>query len=118
VLRPAIEMEVSTREKEHTAAPPTFVRPLERPGIAAEARAAVILPPRSTAGNRSESRATTAVIEGAVRVASGPWEVEEGWWTEEAVRREYWDVEIDGGGVYRLYRDRRSERWFLDGIYD
>ena len=46
------------------------------------------------------------MIEGAVRVASGPWEVEEGWWTETPARREYWDVEIDGGGVYRIYRDR------------
>ena len=58
------------------------------------------------------------MIEGAVRVASGPWDVEEGWWTEMPTRREYWDVEIDAGGVYRIYRDRHSERWFLDGIYD
>jgi hypothetical protein len=53
-----------------------------------------------------------------VRIASGPWDLEEGWWTEQPVKREYWDVELDAGGVYRIYRDRITERWFLDGIYD
>ncbi len=61
---------------------------------------------------------STAVIEGAVRVASGPWDIEEGWWTDAPVRREYWDVELDGGGLYRIYREIDNGRWFLDGIYD
>jgi protein ImuB len=122
VLRPAIEMEVSTRPA--TAAStassvcPAFLRPLPRPALPDGERAAVTIPLRPSASGAPASRTSTAVIEGAVRVASGPWEVEEGWWTEEAVRREYWDVEIDAGGVYRIYRDRHSERWFLDGIYD
>ena len=57
-------------------------------------------------------------IEGAVRVASGPWSMEEGWWTADATRREYWDVELQGGGLYRLYRDLASARWYADGLYD
>jgi protein ImuB len=57
-------------------------------------------------------------IEGVVRVASGPWSLEESWWTEEPVDRDYWDVELSDGGIYRIYRDRRSESWFADGIYD
>jgi hypothetical protein len=57
-------------------------------------------------------------IAGAVRVAAGPWSMEEGWWSGEPASREYWDVELAGGGLYRIYRDRASNAWFADGIYD
>ena len=57
-------------------------------------------------------------IEGAVRTAAGPWEIEEGWWRETPALRDYWDVELRNGAVCRLYRDRASERWFADGVYD
>ncbi len=57
-------------------------------------------------------------IEGAVRVAAGPWEIEEGWWREAPALRDYWDVELRSGAVCRIYRDRTSERWFADGVYD
>jgi protein ImuB len=56
-------------------------------------------------------------IEGRVRVASGPWGLEEGWWTEEPTGRDYWDVELPGG-IYRIYRERATGEWFADGIYD
>jgi protein ImuB len=57
-------------------------------------------------------------IQGLVRVAAGPWGLEEGWWKDEPVGREYWDVELSGGGLYRIYRDTNSENWFADGLYD
>lgn len=57
-------------------------------------------------------------IAGRVRVASGPWAVEEGWWVEEAIEREYWDVELEEGGIYRLYREPVRGDWFADGVYD
>jgi protein ImuB len=57
-------------------------------------------------------------IAGAARQASGPWIVEDAWWTKSAGEREYWDVELSDGATYRLYRDRRSGDWFADGIYD
>ncbi|HEX5725217.1 MAG TPA: DNA polymerase Y family protein [Longimicrobiaceae bacterium] len=56
-------------------------------------------------------------VEGRVKVASGPWGLEEGWWTEEPTGRDYWDVELTGG-IYRIYRDRATGEWFADGIYD
>jgi protein ImuB len=55
---------------------------------------------------------------GRVRVAAGPWHLEESWWREEPVERDYWDVELDDGGLYRIYRERRNGDWFADGIYD
>jgi protein ImuB len=57
-------------------------------------------------------------IQGLVRVAAGPWSLEEGWWTAEPVERDYWDVELSGGGLYRIFRDRNSGDWCADGMYD
>jgi protein ImuB len=42
----------------------------------------------------------------------------DGWWTEEPADRDYWDVELSDGGLYRIYRDRKAGTWFADGIYD
>jgi protein ImuB len=47
-------------------------------------------------------------LAGHVRVASGPWKLE---------RRNYWDVELSDGALYRIYEDAAG-RWFADGIYD
>jgi hypothetical protein len=66
---------------------------------------------------QSPPDAATAIA-GRVRVASGPWSLEEGWWTESPVDRDYWDVELSEGGLYRIYRERRGGAWFADGIYD
>jgi len=57
-------------------------------------------------------------IDGTVRVASGPWRLEDGWWTDHPIERDYWDLEVIGRGVYRVFRDRVSDRWFVDGVYD
>jgi protein ImuB len=54
---------------------------------------------------------------GAVRTYSGPWRIESDWWTETPAAREYWDVELDGGAVYRLYQSESSE-WFVDARYE
>lgn len=55
-------------------------------------------------------------LSGTVRVASGPWRVEAGWWSDAPDAREYWDVELDRGGVYRLYQS--GVDWFVDARYD
>ncbi len=84
VFRPAISVEVMTRDTDH-------------------------------------DRQITAIhgegdLSGAVRVASGPWRVEAGWWSDAPDAREYWDVELDRGGVYRLYQSGAD--WFVDARYD
>jgi hypothetical protein len=60
----------------------------------------------------------TPRIQGLVRVAAGPWTLEEGWWNDKPVERDYWDLELSGGGLYRVYRDRKTGDWFADGMYD
>jgi protein ImuB len=55
---------------------------------------------------------------GEVRISSGPWNIEDGWWSENAADRQYWDAELIRGGVYRFYRDCTSGAWFVDARYD
>jgi protein ImuB len=57
-------------------------------------------------------------ISGSVRVAAGPWNLEEGWWSAAPASRDYWDVELAEGGLFRIYRDRASDKWYADGMYD
>ncbi len=57
-------------------------------------------------------------IGGEVRVASGPWRLEEEWWSGSPTDRDYWDVELSDGALYRIFRERATGDWFADGIYD
>jgi protein ImuB len=54
-------------------------------------------------------------IAGTVRISSGPWRIEEGWWRDAPAAREYWDVEV-GANVYRVYET--SGGWVVDARYD
>jgi len=56
-------------------------------------------------------------IDGPVRVSSGPWRVEDGWWKDAPAAREYWDVEMERGPVYRVYQGETSS-WLVDARYD
>ena len=100
VLRPAVELEVITAEtmKSSTESPPA--RPLEVRTIVRE---------------EGDKRLR---LQDTIKVASGPWLLEEGWWCTPKTRREYWDIELAAGGLFRIYRDQESNEWYADGIYD
>jgi protein ImuB len=55
---------------------------------------------------------------GSATMSSGPWKIQDGWWSTSPADREYWDVELHRGGVYRVYRECSAGRWFLDARYD
>jgi protein ImuB len=55
---------------------------------------------------------------GRVLQAAGPWRFFGEWWGDAPFARDYWDVELSDGGVYRLYHDLAHGGWFVDGIYD
>lgn len=55
---------------------------------------------------------------GRVVEAAGPWRLGAAWWTDAPVARDYWDLELTDGGLYRCYRDLASGAWFVDGVYD
>jgi len=114
VLRPPVALEVNAEEgkparvetKGDVSSEISSPLPLERGGREAGVR---FHPHRAESAKR---------IEGSVRVASGPWRVEEKWWSEDAIDREYWDVELSDGGLYRIFRNVRRDAWYADGIYD
>lgn len=99
-----------------TQAPPrrgtrTAVRVL-RPGVELEVVAAGARP------QAVRSLEDDLPLLGWIRTASGPWTVEEGWWSPAPMRRDYWDVELSDGGVYRIYQEPMKMKWFIDGVYD
>src|SRR5216117_1300325 len=53
---------------------------------------------------------------GRVVGAAGPWRVAGEWWSDGAFARDYYDLELSDGGLYRCYRE--NGRWFVDGVYD
>ena len=74
---------------------------------------------------------------GAVTHCAGPWRTSGDWWDETEVRgrsdaqrrsdvrrqparwdRDEWDVSLSDGAVYRVFRDRDADRWFIDAIVD
>ena len=57
---------------------------------------------------------------GQVERAAGPWRTSGAWWDGPASAwdRDEWDAALSDGSVCRLFHDRLSDRWFLDGILD
>ncbi|HVQ31639.1 MAG TPA: hypothetical protein VMV21_18720 [Vicinamibacteria bacterium] len=65
-------------------------------------------------------------IRGAVAAHAGPWRASGDWW-DVAWSREEWDVALAASGpgasdsslsVYRIFRDRLREAWFVEGELD
>ena len=73
--------------------------------------------------NQQPVRVTSPTINGRVVMAKGPWHTSGEWWKEDvAWNREEWDVALgvnqEEQGLYRLYRETDSGRWFVEGSYD
>ena len=55
---------------------------------------------------------------GLVVQSAGPWRLYGEWWGQEPFARDYFDVELSDGGLYRLYRNLNDQSWYVDGMYD
>ena len=55
---------------------------------------------------------------GGVRSCVGPWRTSGEWWAEAAWDRDEWDVALSDGAVYRIFRDRSSDAWFIEAVVD
>ena len=66
---------------------------------------------------------------GQVLTRAGPWRTSGEWWLGGAGRsahlphqtswnRDEWDVALSDGAVYRIFRDREADGWFIDAIAD
>jgi protein ImuB len=114
VLRPPVPIEVITEGARDTgyAARSETDRVAETPAAYSTPLASMRI-----ISLASEPGATPRV-QGLVRVVAGPWTLEDGWWSNKPVERDYWDLELSGGGLFWVYRDRKSGEWFADGMYD
>jgi len=54
---------------------------------------------------------------GGVVDRAGPWRASGDWW-DGAYSREEWDVTLGGAGLYRIFRDRLRDAWFVEGELD
>jgi protein ImuB len=56
-------------------------------------------------------------IGGQVLAAAGPFRVRDGWWQLPLVR-DYYDVELSDGAIYRVFHDLQKGSWHIDGCYE
>ena len=132
VLRPPVALEVITETNEEfeklgirneelgitTHPPPDQQTPPAEGGGAGIPNSEFLIPNSIRLISVASEPGATPRVQGLVRVAAGPWTLEEGWWNDKPVERDYWDLELSGGGLYRVYRDRKTGNWFADGMYD
>ena len=64
------------------------------------------------------ARITSQPVTSAVITAKGPWRTAGDWWRPNPWQRDEWDVETATGGIYRLYLELDSKRWYVEGSYD
>lgn len=68
--------------------------------------------------NHRPVRVISQSVHGRVAMAKGPWRTSGEWWREDAWNRDEWDMALDTGGVYRIFQEIDSGRWFVEGSYD
>jgi protein ImuB len=56
-------------------------------------------------------------IGGQVLAAAGPFRVRDGWW-QLPVTRDYYDVQLSDGAIYRVFHDLSRDSWHIDGCYE
>ena len=56
-------------------------------------------------------------IGGQVLAAAGPFRVRDGWW-QLPVTRDYYDVQLSDGAIYRVFHDLTRDSWHIDGCYE
>jgi protein ImuB len=64
------------------------------------------------------ARISSPAVNSAVVMAKGPWRTSGDWWRVDTWNRDEWDVETASGGLYRLYHEVDTRRWFVEGSYD
>jgi protein ImuB len=55
---------------------------------------------------------------GRIDMCAGPWRTSGAWWDSQIWNRDEWDVTLQDGATYRLFHERESGNWFLDGVVD
>ena len=95
------------------SAPRLAIRRFRFP-IPARVRVDLGIPVRVTSDRRGISG-------GKVETYAGPWRTSGGWWVEDIKKcweRDEWDVTLSDGSTYRVFRERDTDAWFIEGVVD
>jgi protein ImuB len=57
------------------------------------------------------------IAAGQVDACAGPWHTSGAWWNDGWDRDE-WDLALDDGTICRVYQDRTTRGWFMEGVVD
>lgn len=65
----------------------------------------------------------TAFRDGSVTQAAGPWRSSGAWWqptteVDGAWDRDEWDIALESGAAYRIFQDRTTGQWWVEGEID
>ena len=113
----------------------------DKPQHVAIDRAAAHLGSRITDPIGSRIAVPGSQLGGCVQACAGPWRTSGHWWTDkpqadrektsspclrvsvarsrcEEWDRDEWDVTLSDGATYRIFRERATHAWFVDGSYD
>jgi protein ImuB len=113
----AFVMEKFAPEKVSKKTTPAPEKTPEKTNVRALALHALRPPPTAEVQlDRGRPRYVTSTgIAGQVVTAAGPYRVRDGWW-RDPIARDYYDVELSDGAVYRLYQQESG--WFVEGWYE
>jgi protein ImuB len=105
-----------------TFAPPPLARERAAPAPLPGPRLALRvfrppLPAQVVVRDGGPAHVAAGSIRGAVLDRAGPWRASGDWW-DVAWSREEWDVSLGDAGLFRVYRDRLREEWFVEGELD
>jgi len=75
------------------------------------------LPAQVTLRGSAPAFVSASGVRGEVVEGAGPWRASGDWW-DVAWSREEWDVSLAAGGLYRIFRDRLRDEWFVEGELD
>jgi protein ImuB len=76
------------------------------------------LPARVEAPEGRPAHISARRVHGKILKLAGPWRISGDWWTANPWARDEWDILLIDGALYRIYFERLSERWFVEGSYD
>jgi protein ImuB len=102
-----------------TFAPPSHAA--ERPDSSGRRLALhAFRPPRPAEAHLDRGRLrylTADGLAGQVVHTAGPFRVRDAWW-QSPVLRDYFDVELSDGAIYRVFHDLHTGAWHVDGCYE
>jgi protein ImuB len=76
------------------------------------------LPAQVQARQGRPERITARGVKGNVVSLAGAWRTSGDWWKSDGWDRDEWDVALSDGALYRIYCDRATRAWFIEGLYD